>query len=48
MNFCLNDKVLIYDDIGNPYLGELAKLTQGPIKIIDVQQLSINGTVLIW
>jgi hypothetical protein len=29
-------------------LGELAKLTQGPIKIIDVQQLSINGTVLIW
>jgi hypothetical protein len=45
--FCLNDKVLIRHDIGNPYLGKLAKPTQGPLKIIDVQQLPINGTVLI-
>jgi hypothetical protein len=45
--FCLNDKVLIHQDIGNPYLGKLAKPTQGPFKIIDVQQLPINGTVLI-
>jgi hypothetical protein len=45
--FCLNDKVLIRRDIGNPYLGKLAKPTQGPFKIIDVQQLHINGTVLI-
>jgi hypothetical protein len=45
--FRLNDKVLIRRDIGNPYLGKLAKPTQGPIKIIDVQQLPINGTVLI-
>jgi hypothetical protein len=45
--FCLNDKVLICHDIGNPYLGKLAKPTQGPFKIIDVQQLHINGTVLI-
>jgi hypothetical protein len=47
--FCLNDKVLIRHDIGNghPYLGKLAKPTQGPFKIIDVQQLPINGTVLI-
>jgi hypothetical protein len=45
--FCINDKVLICHDIGNPYLGKLAKPTQGPFKIIDVQQLPINGTVLI-
>jgi hypothetical protein len=45
--FCLNDKVLIRSDIGNPYLGKLAKPTQGPFKIIDIQQLTINGTVLI-
>jgi hypothetical protein len=32
---------------GNPYLGKLAKPTQGPFKIIDIQQLPINGTVLI-
>jgi hypothetical protein len=30
-----------------PYLGKLAKPTQGPFKIIDVQQLPINGTILI-
>jgi hypothetical protein len=45
--FRLNNKVLIGRDIGNPYLGKLAKPTQGPFKIIDVQQLPINGTVLI-
>jgi hypothetical protein len=45
--FCINDKVLIHRDIGNPYLGKLAKPTQGPFKIINVQQLPINGTVLI-
>jgi hypothetical protein len=45
--FRLNDKVLIRRDIGNPYLGKLSKPTQGPFKIIDVQQLPINGTVLI-
>jgi hypothetical protein len=45
--FHLNDKVLIRRDIGNPYLGKLAKPTQGTFKIIDVQQLPINGTVLI-
>jgi hypothetical protein len=45
--FCINDKVLIHHDIGNPYLGKLAKPTQGPFKIIDVQQLPINGTILI-
>jgi hypothetical protein len=28
-------------------LGKLAKPTQGPFKIIDVQQLPINGTILI-
>jgi hypothetical protein len=28
-------------------LSKLAKPTQGPLKIIDVQQLSINGTILI-
>jgi hypothetical protein len=28
-------------------LGKLAKPTQGPFKIINVQQLPINGTVLI-
>jgi hypothetical protein len=44
--FHLNDKVLIHHDIGNPYLGKLAKPTQGPFKIIDVQQLPINGTIL--
>jgi len=45
--FHLNDKILIRRDIGNPYLGKLAKPTEGPFKIIDVSQLSINGTVLI-
>jgi hypothetical protein len=45
--FHINDKVLICCDIGNPYLGKLAKPTQGPFKIIDVQQLPINGTILI-
>jgi hypothetical protein len=45
--FHVNDKVLIHHDIGNPYLGKLAKPTQGPFKIIDVQQLPINGTILI-
>jgi hypothetical protein len=45
--FCLNDKVLICCDIGNPYLGKLAKPAQGPFKIINVQQLPINGTILI-
>jgi hypothetical protein len=45
--FRINDKVLIHHDIGNPYLGKLAKPTQGPFKIIDVQQVPINGTVLI-
>jgi hypothetical protein len=45
--FCINNKVLIRRDIGNPYLGKLAKPTQGPFKIIDVQQLPINGTILI-
>jgi hypothetical protein len=43
--FHLNDKVLIHHDIGNPHLSKLAKPTQGPFKIIDVQQLSINGTI---
>jgi hypothetical protein len=28
-------------------LGKLAKPTQGPFKIINVQQLPINGTILI-
>jgi transposase InsO family protein len=45
--FHINDKVFIRHDIGNPYLGKLAKPTQGPFKIIDVQQLPINGTILI-
>jgi hypothetical protein len=45
--FHLNDKVLIHHDIGNPYLGKLAKPTEGPFKIIDIQQLPINGTILI-
>jgi hypothetical protein len=45
--FCLNNKVLIRHDIGNPYLGKLAKPTQGPFKFINAQQLPINGTVLI-
>jgi hypothetical protein len=45
--FCIKDKVLIHCDLGNPYLGKLAKPTQGPFKIIDVQQLPINGTILI-
>jgi hypothetical protein len=45
--FCINDRVLIRRDIGNPYLGKLAKPTQGPFKIINIQQLPINGTVLI-
>jgi hypothetical protein len=45
--FCINDKVLIQHDIGNPYLGKLAKPTQGPFKIIDVHQLPIKGTILI-
>jgi hypothetical protein len=42
--FHINDKVLIHCDLGNPYLGKLAKPTQGPFKIIDVHQLPINGT----
>jgi hypothetical protein len=45
--FCINDKVLIHRDIGHLYLGKLAKPTQGPFKIIDIQQLPINGTILI-
>jgi hypothetical protein len=45
--FHINDKVLIRPDIDNPYLGKLATSTQGPFKIIDVQQLPINGTILI-
>jgi hypothetical protein len=45
--FCLNDKVLIHQHIGNPYLGKLVKPTQGPFKIVYVQQLPINGTILI-
>jgi hypothetical protein len=45
--FCLNNKVLICCDIGNPYFGKFAKLPQGPYKIIDMQQLPINGTILI-
>jgi hypothetical protein len=31
------DKVLICREMGNPYLGKLAKPTQGPYKIIDIQ-----------
>ena len=45
--FRLNDKVLIRRDIGNPFLGRLARPTEGPFKIIDIEQLPINGTVLI-
>jgi hypothetical protein len=45
--FRINNKVLIHRNIGNPYLGKLAKPTQGPFKIIDVQQLPFNGTILI-
>jgi hypothetical protein len=45
--FHLNNKVLICCDIGNPYLGKLAKPSQGPFKIINLQQLHINDTVLI-
>jgi hypothetical protein len=45
--FCIHNKVLIHCDIGNPYLGALAKPTQGPFVIIDIQQLPINGTILI-
>jgi hypothetical protein len=50
--FRINDKVFIRRDIGNPYLGKLAKPTQGPsksrsFKIINVQQLPINVTILI-
>ncbi len=45
--FCINNKVLIRRDIGNPYLDKLTKPTQGPFKIIDVQQLPINCTILI-
>jgi hypothetical protein len=45
--FCLHNQVLILRDLGNPYLGKLSKPIQGPFKIIDVQQLPINGMVLI-
>jgi hypothetical protein len=45
--FHLNDKVLIHCDIGNPYLGKLAKPTQGPFKIFDVHQLPTNGTIVV-
>ena len=45
--YCLNDRVLIRRGIGNPYLGKLARPTDGPYKIIDIAQLPINGTVLI-
>jgi hypothetical protein len=45
--FCINNNLLICHDIGNPYLGKLAKPTQGLFKIFDVQQLPINGTLLI-
>jgi hypothetical protein len=44
--FCINDKVLICCDTGNPYC-RLAEPTQGPYKIFDIQQLPINGTILI-
>ena len=43
----LNDRVLIRRGIENPYLRTLARPTEGPYKIIDIQQLPINGTVLI-
>ena len=43
----LNDRVLIRRGMGNPYLGKLARPTDGPYKIIDIAQLPINGTVLI-
>jgi hypothetical protein len=39
--FCLNNNVFSCHDTGNPYLGKLAKPTQGPYKIIDGQQLPI-------
>ena len=43
----LNDRVLIRRGVENPYLRTLARPTEGPYKIIDIEQLPINGTVLI-
>ena len=43
----LNDRVLIRHGVENPYLCMLAHPTEGPYKIIDIEQLPINGTVLI-
>jgi transposase InsO family protein len=42
-----NDQVLIRRDVNYPYLGKLAKPTEGPFRIIDISLLPINGTVVI-
>ena len=41
----VGDKVLIRREVGNPYLGKLARPTEGPFRITDISQLEINGTV---
>ena len=43
--FRVNDKVLIRRSLDN--LGKLARPTLGPFRIVDVDQVPINGTVII-
>jgi hypothetical protein len=46
-SYKVHDKVLIQRDVNYPYLGKLAKPTEGPFRIIDISLLPINGTVVI-
>lgn len=43
----MGDRILIRRDVNFPFLGKLAKPTEGPFSIIDISLLPINGTVVI-
>jgi hypothetical protein len=43
----VGDQVLIRREVNYPYLGKLAKPTEGPFRIIDNSLVNINGTVVI-
>jgi hypothetical protein len=46
-HYHVGDKVLIRREVNYPYLGKLAKPTEGPFRVIDTSLLPINGTVVI-
>jgi hypothetical protein len=46
-DYKVGDRILIRREVNYPYLGKLARPTEGPFSIIDISLLPINGTVVI-